>query len=336
VGPTGFLPQSWPSGWKEIECERVGSGERVTLGYVGAGSAGDASEPDPNSLDFVLPVTVDHFAGGTVDLIPRGRPNRPGTKLDGPRYITIHDTDNAGKGAGAASHARYLKRTTDDGPATSWHFTVDDQGVYQHLPLDEVAWHAGDGHTPGGGNRASLGIKICENSDGDRAKAEDRAAWLTARLLARFSLGLEKVAPHQHWYPEKSCPHILPHRPGGWDAFLRDVRSRLQDPLSGPSRGLASSGGHVAKPTLVGVDPGVGFAVELPAPQPDGAWDQSATVFLGEKAAVFSVPGSLRWCVAVRHFDVTAARRSRRSRWRPLPNSWSGQADTTGRWKATT
>lgn len=142
MGPTGFLPLFWPSGWKEIERERVDSGERVTLGYVGAGSSGEVSEPDPNSLDFVLPITVEHFAGGTVDLIPRGHPNRPGTKLDGPRYITIHDTENAGKGAGAASHARYLKRTTGDGPATSWHFTVDDQGVYQHLPLDEVAWLA--------------------------------------------------------------------------------------------------------------------------------------------------------------------------------------------------
>ena len=280
MGPTGFLPLFWPSGWKEIERERVDSGERVTLGYVGAGSSGEVSEPDPNSLDFVLPITVEHFAGGTVDLIPRGHPNRPGTKLDGPRYITIHDTENAGKGAGAASHARYLKRTTGDGPATSWHFTVDDRGVYQHLPLDEVAWHAGDGHTPGGGNRASLGIEICENSDGDRAKAEDRAAWLAARLLARFGLGLEKVVPHQRWYPEKSCPHILLDRPGGWDAFLSDVRSRLQDLLSGPSRGLAT-------------------------PQPDAAWDQSATVFLGEKATVFSVPGGLRWCVAVCHFDAT-------------------------------
>jgi hypothetical protein len=48
------------------------------------------------------------------------------------------------------------------------------------------------------------------------------------------------VVPHQRWYPEKSCPHILLDRPGGWDAFLSDVRSRLQDLLSGPSRGLAT------------------------------------------------------------------------------------------------
>jgi len=43
----------------------------------------------------------------------------------------------------------------------------------------------------------------------------------------------------------------------------------------------------------------------LATPQPDAAWDQSATVFLGEKATVFSVPGGLRWRVAVCHFDAT-------------------------------
>ncbi len=35
--------------------------------------------------------------------------------------------------------------------AISWHFTVDDSVVYQHLPLDENGWHAGDG-TNGTGN----------------------------------------------------------------------------------------------------------------------------------------------------------------------------------------
>ena len=43
------------------------------------------------------------------DFIPVGRENRPGLKLSGPEWITIHDTANTGKGADAAAHARYLK-----------------------------------------------------------------------------------------------------------------------------------------------------------------------------------------------------------------------------------
>ncbi|AME08046.1 hypothetical protein AUL54_17845 [Bacillus sp. SDLI1] len=43
--------------------------------------------------------------------------------------------------------------------AVSRHFTVDDSVVYQHLPLDENGWHAGDG-TNGTGNRKSTGLKF--------------------------------------------------------------------------------------------------------------------------------------------------------------------------------
>ncbi|MED3686152.1 hypothetical protein P4530_24625 [Bacillus thuringiensis] len=46
----------------------------------------------------------------------------------GPKYITIHETDNTNVGAGARNHARYLHNqaigSTDK--TASWHFTVDD------------------------------------------------------------------------------------------------------------------------------------------------------------------------------------------------------------------
>lgn len=61
-------------------------------------------------------------------------------------------------------HARYEKNPETP---TSWHFTVDEKEIYQHLPLNENGWHAGDGGT---GNRKSIGIEICEN-DGDFEKA---------------------------------------------------------------------------------------------------------------------------------------------------------------------
>lgn len=167
------------------------------------------------------------------DFIPAGRANRPGKQLVGPKFITIHDTGNANAGADALAHARYLKGDSAASRPASWHFTVDDKNVIQHLPLSEVAWHAGDGNGPG--NASSIGIEICENSDGDRAKAEERAADLAAFLLKTYKLPVEAVVQHNKW-SGKNCPHIIRGRPGGWEGFLQKVRDKMKQankPTSG-------------------------------------------------------------------------------------------------------
>lgn len=70
---------------------------------------------------------------------------RPGTKLsgNGVEFITIHDTANTGASQGAQMHANLQS----NGYTASWHYQTDDQGAIQSIPLDEVAWHAGDGST---------------------------------------------------------------------------------------------------------------------------------------------------------------------------------------------
>jgi N-acetylmuramoyl-L-alanine amidase len=167
------------------------------------------------------------------DFIPVGRRNRPGTKLTGPKYITIHDTANPSKGADALMHARYLKGDDAANRPASWHFTVDDQRIVQHMPLDEVAWHAGDG-SKGPGNTSSIAIEICENVDGDRAKAEENAAELVAYLIRTVPSLLsfpECVVQHNRW-SGKHCPRIIRNRPGGWDGFLAAVRAHLSPPAT--------------------------------------------------------------------------------------------------------
>ena len=159
------------------------------------------------------------------DLIPKGRRNRPGYKLE-PRYITVHDTANTSAGADAKAHASYVKSAAAAAIPASWHFTVDDKVIYQHLPLNENGWHAGDG-TNGTGNRQSIGIEICENRDGNRAKAEANAAWLVAKLLKDYGLGLDRVKQHYDW-SGKNCPRVLRNKPGGWADFLAAVESHLK------------------------------------------------------------------------------------------------------------
>ena len=158
------------------------------------------------------------------DFIPRGRRNRPGHAMT-PEFTTIHDTGNPRAGANAAAHARYLKGVAAQARGASWHFTVDDKEIYQHLPLTENGWHAGDGRN-GPGNRKSIGIEICENSDGNRTRAEDIAAWLTAKLLNDFKLPIQAVKQHHDW-SRKNCPRVIRGRTGGWAGFLAAVKNHM-------------------------------------------------------------------------------------------------------------
>ncbi len=160
--------------------------------------------------DLICPVPL------VEDLIPFGRNNRPGSLMV-PRYITIHDTGNSSTGADARAHASYLKGDTAANLPVSWHFTVDDRGAYQHLPISEHGWHAGDGHGPG--NMESIAIEICENADGKRLQAETNAASLTAYLLLSLGLNLSAVVPHKQW-SGKECPHLLLTR---WEEWLGEV-----------------------------------------------------------------------------------------------------------------
>jgi N-acetylmuramoyl-L-alanine amidase len=157
------------------------------------------------------------------DFIPEGRKNRPGYKIIGPEYITIHSTGNTNKGANAAAHGSYLRGAAANVPA-SWHYTVDDKEIRQHLPLDEVGWHAGDGNN-GPGNRKSIAIEICENQDGNAERAIKNAAWLAAYLLKRFGLGIDRIKQHYDW-SGKNCPRLLRSKPNGWNDFVGLVREQ--------------------------------------------------------------------------------------------------------------
>ena len=78
-------------------------------------------------------------------LIPTGAANRPGTKLASVEFIVCHDTAN--NNAGALGHAGYVTGTAAG--STSWHYSCGSDGIYHHIPDDEVAHHAGDGTAKG-------------------------------------------------------------------------------------------------------------------------------------------------------------------------------------------
>lgn len=158
------------------------------------------------------------------DFIAKGRKNRPG-RTNPMLYITVHDTDNVDKGADALSHASYLKGDAAVKKQVSWHYTVDDKRIVQHIPDNEDAWHAGD--RAGDGNRKSIGIEICTNKDGDLKKATDNAAELVAYLCKKHDIPIENVVQHYRW-SKKNCPRLLrAGQPYSWNTFLGKVENIL-------------------------------------------------------------------------------------------------------------
>ncbi|MCW2279118.1 peptidoglycan recognition protein family protein [Heliophilum fasciatum] len=155
------------------------------------------------------------------DFVQVGAANRPGYPMTS-TFITVHNTGNSSKGADATGHAAYIKSTYAG--TTSWHFSVDDHQAIQHIPTNENAWHAGDG-TNGPGNRTSIGVEICENSDGNQAQAEANAIDLIIDLMKQFNIPLANVVPHKHW-TGKECPHLILPR---WDAFIAAITKRQQE-----------------------------------------------------------------------------------------------------------
>lgn len=172
------------------------------------------------SMAYLEPVeavqrVTDNGIAIQVDYIPKGRKNRPGG-ANPDSSITIHETGNFAKGADAAAHASYLKSDSAANKYVSWHYTVDDHAIVQHIPDGENAYHAGDKYGPG--NNTSIGIEICVNPDGDFEKAKENAASLVRLLLSEHGLDISHVVQHNHWNG-KDCPYTIRHT-GTWDAFL--------------------------------------------------------------------------------------------------------------------
>jgi hypothetical protein len=104
----------------------------------------------------------------------------------------------------------------------SWHYTADDVRVVQHLPDDEVGWHAKSG------NSKSLGVEICQHAGIDQAAANARAALLIAVLLKRHGLGIDAVVSHKFW-TGKQCPRVILESAGGFQSFVDLVSQQFAE-----------------------------------------------------------------------------------------------------------
>lgn len=164
-----------------------------------------------------------------VDIIPKSNPEiRPGGHMK-PTHVTDHDTGNAGRGANAEMHNRYIHNMASYDPKdtshVSWHLSVDEKFIYQHIPFDEPAYHCGDGFGILSGNRTSIGVEKCMNIDGDRAATEENAIALHVYLLKNaINKTPSNVVPHQIW-SGKYCPAVVLRRDGSFNPFRKRIQA---------------------------------------------------------------------------------------------------------------
>lgn len=148
------------------------------------------------------------------DFIKEGSMNRPKAK-NSCTFITVHETANTRKGANAAAHAKYIKTLRE---RTSWHYTVDDKSIYQHLPDEEKSYHTSSSNA----NENSIAIELCVNSDGDFEKTKENAIQLIRELMKKHDIAPHNILTHRDW-TGKNCPETL--LKSGWEAFKRKCAS---------------------------------------------------------------------------------------------------------------
>lgn len=156
--------------------------------------------------------------------------------------ITVHETANPSRGAGAAAHANL--QSNGNTRRASWHWQVDDTEAVRSFPETVRCWHAGDGAGPG--NSDSIGVEICVNADSNYEAALANGADLVSRLRAAYGISASNVVQHNHW-TGKNCPAILRSRGGdAWRAFVAATDpGSTPSPSPSPTRTVSAMAGEI-------------------------------------------------------------------------------------------
>lgn len=173
--------------------------------------------------------------------VPQGGKMKPCAKLSGGTGkvggVTIHNTADIDESTGTNDAEQYSRATWPNQAmgGVMVHYYLDEVEAWQNLCDDEQGWHAADGNGPG--NTTTIAIEIIMDGSGSKEDigAENNGALLSALLLHKHGLGIDKLYTHNRWMglPDnivygkpKNCPlYILPH----WDAFKAKVQKHLSE-----------------------------------------------------------------------------------------------------------
>lgn len=158
------------------------------------------------------------------DHIPVSTPysRRSQFKLDA-TTITVHTTGNP---SSTAKNERAWLTNPSNNRQASYHIVVDGHEAIEVLPLNENAWHSGDGGGAKSGNKTSIGIEICELN---YENSLENAIELIVKMLKERNWGIDKLKRHYDW-SSKNCPRMMntDNKWTGWFEFLKVVESKLK------------------------------------------------------------------------------------------------------------
>lgn len=128
-----------------------------------------------------------------------------GTTMN-PTNIVIHNTANT---AAALNEVLYLNSSSNTS-TTSFHFAVDDIGIYQAVPTNIYAHHAGNFII----NKNSIGIEIAKSLLTDNA-VKNKAIFNSMKLirLLQMQYNIQNLMTHKD-VTGKHCPHDILDRYG--------------------------------------------------------------------------------------------------------------------------
>lgn len=166
-----------------------------------------------------------------INHIPKTTPNnrRPAFPMNA-TTITIHNTGNP---TSTVQNERNWLTNPSNTRTASFHIGVGESEVIECLPLNENAWHSGDGNSPTSGNRSSIGIEICES--GNYAKTLENAIQLVAKMLKERGWGVDRLRRHWDWSRpsdgyRKICPRLM-YDDGKWTGWI-EFKKRVNDILN--------------------------------------------------------------------------------------------------------
>ena len=146
-----------------------------------------------------------------------------------PEYVVIHNAATP-KGTAKSLCVCQNKTVNSEAELKSWHFSVDEDSVWESLPLNRNGFHASDGAN-GDGNRKGIAIEIARDLDGEEQyyqSAENRGALLAAVLLNKYGWDTSHLKTHHDFAIDgKWCPHKI--LDNGWDKFVAKVQSYLDE-----------------------------------------------------------------------------------------------------------
>ena len=123
-----------------------------------------------------------------------------------PSWIVVHNTSNGTATPPIAYNNTCYFKSEYRGASASY-FIDDGDTIWQCVRDRDTAWHCGEAPSRNGCyNSNSIGIEVCEQSDGTFTLNEiNNLTWLVQRLMKEFGIPASRVCRH-HDVTGKECP----------------------------------------------------------------------------------------------------------------------------------